>query len=803
MINNKRSGLTLIEVILAMLILSILLITYITAFGQGSIIVNKGKDITKDTFSYQEIMENLIIDVKRNFIENDEAEDYKIEIFTDYGDYKTAVDVKEIRTDIRGNRQYVSYVTNYQIKEPESPKIEPFSVGVYDSEGNRVFPWYEDDIRIRASYTLQPTPLIFENRIRWYRSKEGISNPVFSSDYDMVFEDMQKEPNAINYTKELIKSNNLLSKRFYYFEARPYTLAGRLEHFRNEDRILILNRAGSEEWQDFLEDIYFNREAVKIFDRNSEEIYLDIMQNPEHPTLNLEWSDNKDPQGALIAMKVPDTYSNTNFETRVNFRIDPKASAEGSDLLGIGIGLININNSGIMVNLDIFNSLISINQIENGVYKKVIQKNSLTDSLGFENFINENTNKFDWAKEYTLIFQYLKNNNKIKIRLEDKEVSSDFIEIDLQGYNIFPNYIGFKSYSGMDYKPNTKYEIINKYDRNYSSHLYDVRFSKINLDDESILFMFGGGLDISASNIIGENKSIYFDSNLNLENIKNNGHIKVSNIYVKENLEFPKGSHELGSSEEPGEIHVNGDFIESGNRNIYGDLFIGGNFISKSSSSSIYGNLHVGKNLTLWDGSMNLYGDIFVNGNFKLKDARIHRNVYVNGNVELGWTPWLGSNSKIYYTGTLTYPNNYNQDILNRLIKVNGVEEPKKPTIPEPKYPTLKEDSWYLNNGYVSGGKLKDNIKIYANSYVQSSWTQSVEDIIIVAKTGDIRIENFGGSTIKGILFAPNGKVYLNGGSFEGLIIAKNGIDYVQGGGNITIKDIDEIIKDSSNYPFK
>ena len=169
MINNKRSGLTLIEVILAMLILSILLITYITAFGQGSIIVNKGKDITKDTFSYQEIMENLIIDVKRNFIENDEAEDYKIEIFTDYGDYKTAVDVKEIRTDIRGNRQYVSYVTNYQIKEPESPKIEPCCVGVYDSEGNRVFPWYEDDIRIRASYTLQPTPIIFENRIRLYR----------------------------------------------------------------------------------------------------------------------------------------------------------------------------------------------------------------------------------------------------------------------------------------------------------------------------------------------------------------------------------------------------------------------------------------------------------------------------------------------------------------------------------------------------------------------------------------------------------------------------------------------------------
>ena len=37
----------------------------------------------------------------------------------------------------------------------------------------------------------------------------------------------------------------------------------------------------------------------------------------------------------------------------------------------------------------------------------------------------------------------------------------------------------------------------------------------------------------------------------------------------------------------------------------------------------------------LWEGQRHIYGDVYVNGSFHLKDARIHRNVYVNGDLTL------------------------------------------------------------------------------------------------------------------------------------------------------------------------
>ena len=483
---KNRSGLTLIEVILAIAILSILLITYITAIGQNAIIVSKGKDFTSDTFDHQEIMENRIIDGKRKFIENKEKEDYKIEIFN--GDYKSTIDTKEIKTDIKGNRQYIAYVTNYEIKEPESPKIDPFEVGVYDSKGNRVFPWYEiDDIRIKANYTLKPNPLIYENRIRWYRSKEGILNPVFASEYDIVYEEIQKEPNATTYIKELTKNNkNLNPKRFYYFEARPYTLAGRLEHFRNEDRILVLNRPGSPEWEKFMEEIYFK--TVKIFNSDKSEIYLDIMQNPERPTLNLDWSSNEDPQGSLVGMKIPKDYINNNFQATVDFRVDSNTLLNADKLLGIGVGLVSENNSGLIISFDALKNSINIHEtIENGKYKNIdspIENINILNDDRFQVFKDKNNGNFDWNKEYSLIIQYF-HNDKLKIKLKDDISESEFIEISIDNLNINPKYIGLKSYSNLDYKPDTRYEIVSKYDRNYSSHFYDIRFENISIDDNN------------------------------------------------------------------------------------------------------------------------------------------------------------------------------------------------------------------------------------------------------------------------------------------------------------------------------
>lgn len=485
--NNK--GLTLIEVIFAMVILSVLLVTFITAFGQGAIIMSKGKDFTNDTFSYQEIMENNVVDGKKDFIAGNCEKDGTIEIFN--GDYRSNVDIKEIKTDIRGNRKYIAYVTNYEIKEPEPPRINPFEVVVCDKNGNIVFPWYKDDIRIRARYTLLSSPLIFENRIRWYRSKEEILNPVFASDYEVIFEETHKEPAANSYTKELASNNSdFKSKHFYYFEARPYTFAGRIDHFRNEDRILILDRNGSLQWQNYMEAIYFkkNNDAVKIFNIDSKEVYLDIMQNPNWPTLNLDWAENEDPQGALVGMQIPSEHIGNDFQTEIKFKIDGHALLNADTILGIGIGLVDDKNSGFMMDFDAINNLINVCLIDNGKYTNY---NSLLKSIDimhdeeFKSFRDKNGGFFDWSNDYVLTIQFLNNDKKILLMLEDDETSSNFIEIDIRNLEITPKYIGLKSFSNIDYKPDMKYEIVSKFDRNYSSHFYDVDFENLSyvIDD--------------------------------------------------------------------------------------------------------------------------------------------------------------------------------------------------------------------------------------------------------------------------------------------------------------------------------
>lgn len=72
---------------------------------------------------------------------------------------------------------------------------------------------------------------------------------------------------------------------------------------------MVLERDGSLEWQNFMEAIYFDKvNKVKNFVHSNKEIYLDIMQNLEHPTLNLDWSENSNPEGTLVGMEVPDIY---------------------------------------------------------------------------------------------------------------------------------------------------------------------------------------------------------------------------------------------------------------------------------------------------------------------------------------------------------------------------------------------------------------------------------------------------------------------------------------------------------------
>lgn len=285
------------------------------------------------------------------------------------------------------------------------------------------------------------------------------------------------------------------------------------------------------------------------------------------------------------------------------------------------------------------------------------------------------------------------------------------------------------------------------------------------ISEESV-FVYGTKLFFAGDYVIGVNSTIIITGDLNTADTNRGAKLFVSKIFINGSTIMSGGSAALGNPDFPDKIVINGD-------------------------------------LELWVGSRNIYGDVYVNGNFRLKDARIHHNVYVNGDLTLGNTPWLADDARIYYTGTITYPTGFPADILAKCIHQATVPTEN---IPNLGMPALKNSTWYDNNGYVSSGSLTDNLKIYAPSYVGnfSYWPDPppYEDVIIIAESGDITIPSLGAEKITGVLFAPFGKVTVQGARFEGVVIARDGFYMTQGGSIVVFTNLADFFDNEEDWPF-
>ncbi|NLA39493.1 MAG: type IV pilin, partial [Methanomicrobiales archaeon] len=270
----------------------------------------------------------------------------------------------------------------------------------------------------------------------------------------------------------------------------------------------------------------------------------------------------------------------------------------------------------------------------------------------------------------------------------------------------------------------------------------------INFVINKSVFVYGTAFVFGGDNVNGPGATVIITGDLDTADTNLGASINVSYIYIDGNVNLGTGSAGLGSVTDPGSIYVNGS-------------------------------------LTLWNGKRHIYGDVYVNGDFSLKDAWIHGNVYVDGNLTLGWTPTLEEDTRIYYTGNLTKPNNYNADIL---AKCNHTTIVPGFTMPDLEIPSTKPPEWYTDKGYTSSGPLTSNMKIFAGSYSSTSERSNATNVVIIAHTGDITITGMGSKGVTGIFFAPNGKVTFNGGTLEGVVIACDGLFVSSGETRVTFK---------------
>lgn len=294
-----------------------------------------------------------------------------------------------------------------------------------------------------------------------------------------------------------------------------------------------------------------------------------------------------------------------------------------------------------------------------------------------------------------------------------------------------------------------------------------VNRSFINFVIDENVFVYGNVLSFSGNTVTGPGATVVITGGLVTSDLNDGASISVSEIYIDGDVTLDGGSASLGSATEPGNIYVNGD-------------------------------------LTLGSGSRNIYGDAYVAGNFFLKDARIHGKVYVDGDLTLDWTPWLANDARIYYTGKIEHPNYYDEEILEKCVHqatVPGFDIPDQGIAP------TKPAEWYAERGYVSGGALTDGIKIYADSYdapgySPPTWSSTANNIVIIARSGDITLRNMGDRRVTGVFYAPNGKVTFEGTSLEGVVIARDGFFVTNGGTTVVFRNIEEYISNPDDYPF-
>ncbi len=766
---RPKNAFTLVEVIISIALLGAISI-FIINMTQGYLMMSKGVDYTVLTFNAQDEMEELLVSEKQKFV--DDKDDLGTEI-TVFG--KT-VNIKGVSVSVLkdSNRTYAAYVTKYVLPEPLAPVLDDFKVKVYlQGTETEAFPWYEDSIEIYAKYNINPEPAIYQSRNRWYISSDGEKNPVFPSNYEVYSEEVVDNP-KIKYEDTLAKNTTgtpLLPKRFYYFEARPFTIEGKIALERNEDRILVLNRNGSDLWQDFIENAHFER--VKALKPDTT---VDVMQNPDWPTLDLGWESRKDPEGAMLSTSIPASIGNKAFKSRISFEMDKDALVKNTTVLGAGVSLQDDSNNGYMLTFDAINNKINLNKLHSGEYdgdQPLKTIDVLTDPA-LEKFRVTVAGKavFDWTKSFYTTLIYKPEEKQLEFQLEfmdtgDKLVSSDLVSIDLVEPLVEPKQIGFKAYSGLKYTSDQQFEISDKYERNYSAHFYNLTVNTLDAppEDDVVdiiikenIFVYGSKIDFNGDEVIGVDSAVFISDEggtLEYANLNGGAIINVSNIYIQGKVDLDFGGADLGSPLHPGEIHVDNDVrFGHGGRDIYGDMYIHGDFRN---------------------GHATIHGDVFVDGDFGLGSG-IGRSYY----------DFLNQPGHVYYTGDLIEMPSYFD--LSRIGKLaTKVDYVKPAEIPPLEMPTYHDRDWYLSRGYTenSSVRLEDNMKLYVDSFNTTwSWLPTTKNVIIVAKSGDITIQNMGNSTLTGILFAPNGKVTFSGKRFEGLVIAKDGF-YVPSGGTV------------------
>lgn len=316
--------------------------------------------------------------------------------------------------------------------------------------------------------------------------------------------------------------------------------------------------------------------------------------------------------------------------------------------------------------------------------------------------------------------------------------------------------------------------------------------------------VFGGTPVAGAS---GPELGTIFIHNYNQKDLTftGNNQVTVHRIFIDKtgNQVYLNSSTKLGKTGLTDIVHIKGDVnLNNGAAELNAKtVIIEGKTTFGSSAKINAENVYLLGDVEI-DGNARINADtIFIDGNvtFKSSDQMIGNKIHISKNVTFNNYKSLIQAEEVFIGGTISYRQQGN--IRGTLKPYQAIEVPKTDMDLNMAHPVFKRDSWYINNGYASGGALSNGKKIFATSHYKDHLSENVKNVVVVSK-GDITITS-NWNSVSGVLFAPNGKVTYEGPVFEGVVIARDGFFVTNGGSEVRYKNVENFFRDESEFPFE
>ncbi|HAE43255.1 MAG TPA: hypothetical protein DCG34_10135 [Clostridiales bacterium] len=246
---NKK-GMTLIEIVISIAILSIMAAVFVTSMATYFRFISEGRGMTEDVFSAQRVLEEKIESIKLaifNGADPDagEASDIAFTLFS--GEYERQVEGYKTEAIISSNRKLVTVVGSDQLVYPV-PELNNIAITIrkngFNQSGNFEYALkYDPNLSLRGTFNMSdPEGVFLVNRHEWFVSRKGFTIPIetnsdlitegevgrlyplFPNDYDLI--------PLRGVTNQLSQDdlNTLISDyagRHIVYTASPFALSGK------------------------------------------------------------------------------------------------------------------------------------------------------------------------------------------------------------------------------------------------------------------------------------------------------------------------------------------------------------------------------------------------------------------------------------------------------------------------------------------------------------------------------------------------------------------------------------------------